>query len=317
MRDIDDNHNRLALCRALGVDGSYLARPVPRDMEGLQLSFRKKANAGARAVKALTARVQDDIEKFLDMERRLGAASRDVEMPQGGPVATVAQMEECARDTRRRWGLGEAPIANVQLALEEHGVRVVATDTSDIPVAFDGVSCVVGGRSVVVLNRAAGHSERRRFTALHELGHLLCGPRFAASLTRRERESLCHAFAGEMLLPSAVLRARLADGVLLPEVECLQRSYGISMEAVMVKAHRLGLVSDSGYRSFCIRKSRDSEMKAHLTESRYQEASEDRYRTMVLTAVLARVAAADGQPPSARLPVTAGRGCTQNKGVFI
>lgn len=33
--------------------------------------------------------------------------------------------------------------------------------------------------------------------------------------------------------------------------------------------------------------------------------------------VLARVAAAAGQPPSAQLPVTVGRGCTQNKGVFI
>ena len=37
---------------------------------------------------------------------------------------------------------------------------------------------------------------------MHELGHLLFDKRFAPTLTLREKEKLCDAFANEMLLPS-------------------------------------------------------------------------------------------------------------------
>ena len=59
---------------------------------------------------------------------------------------------------------------------------------------------------IVVINKEQDHVERRRFTALHELGHLLFDKHFSSDLTLREKEKLCDAFASEMLLPSNVVR---------------------------------------------------------------------------------------------------------------
>jgi len=90
--------------------------------------------------------------------------------------------------------------------------------------------------------------DRVRFTAAHELGHLLCG-----FPERDGAESLCYAFAGAFLLPrDAVERALMPARrkISFWELKELKESYGISLQAIIYRARALGLVTGRQVRNF-------------------------------------------------------------------
>ena len=185
-----------------------------------------------------------------------------------------------------RWGhLGYDAIGNVQDVLEERGIKVICTEA---PGGFDGVSGIVNGKDyIVVLNKNQNHVERRRFTTMHELGHLLFDKRFSPSLTLREKEKLCDAFASEMLLPSIVVRSVFSPGEKIStyEVRQLQVVYGISFDAIMHKLHDLSIINDSKYKTYCIRKNHDDAWKQFVEATYYKEGFSTKFETMVYAAV--------------------------------
>ena len=274
----------IALADALGVDLDYFFRPFSFDTDKFEVSFRKKSATSVKDVNALKILIQDEIERYLEIEEILGKDSSPLSVPDGEKLSTREQMIDCAKSIRESWNLGNDAIANVQDMLEERGVKVIRTDA---PEGFDGLSGVVNGSYyIVVLNKNNKHEERNRFTALHELSHLLYDNRFSSTLTQRERENLCNAFASEMLLPSAVLTQKFSTGAKIPtsDLKMLQTAYGISIDAVMMKIHQLGLIGDSRYRTFCIRKNQDESLKEFVTKSRYKEIPTNRFETMVYSA---------------------------------
>ena len=249
------NSNVLAaLAVALDVDMDYFFRPFTFDIDEFQVSFRKKSNTSMKDVNALRVRIQDEVERYLEIEEIL-AKDKIVVQPQDGERLSIpAQMRWAAIQLRDEWHLGYDAIGNVQDVLEAHGIKVICTEA---PKDFDGVSGVVNGKDyIVVLNRLQLHVERRRFTALHELGHLLYNKRFSSDLTLRDKEKLCDAFASEMLLPTCVIQGVFSPGekISTSEVRQLQMVYGISFDAIMHKLNEIGIVSDSKYKTYCIRK---------------------------------------------------------------
>jgi Zn-dependent peptidase ImmA (M78 family) len=193
-------------------------------------------------------------------------------------------MTEQAKRLRDEWHLGYDAIGNVQDVLEEHGIKVICTEA---PSGFDGVSGIVNGKDcIVVLNKNQSHVERRRFTTMHELGHLLFDKRFSPSLTLREKEKLCDAFANEMLLPSIVVQTVFSPGekISTSEVRQLQVVYGISFDAIMHKLHDMGIITDSKYKTYCIRKNHDDAWKQFVEATYYQEGFSTKFETMVYAA---------------------------------
>ena len=193
-------------------------------------------------------------------------------------------MREQALKIRHDWQLGLDAIGNVQDVLEAHGIKVICTEA---PAGFEGVSGVVNDHHLIlVLNRRQEHVERRRFTALHELGHLLFNHRFATSLTTREKENLCNAFASEMLLPSQNLKAIFSPGekISTSELRQIQLVYGISVDAIMHKLNEIGIISDSKYKTYCIRKNQNEALKKFVEDSCYKEDLTTRFSMMVYAA---------------------------------
>jgi len=87
-----------------------------------------------------------------------------------------------------------------------------------------------------------------RFTAAHELGHLLCG-----FPEKEGAESLCHEFAGAFLMPRDALEKALMPArrkISLWELKELKESYGISLQAIIYRARSLGLVTGRQARTF-------------------------------------------------------------------
>lgn len=274
----------IALATALDVDVEYFLRPFAFDANQFQVSFRKKSNTSAKDVNALKVQIQDQIERYLEVEEILGKEADSIRRNKGASLSTPEQMRQLALEVRRDWKLGEDAIGNVQDVLESKGIKVIATEA---PEGFDGVSGIVGGKDyIVVLNSKQDHVERRRFTSMHELAHLLYNDRFSAELTPHQQEKLCNAFASEMLLPSATLRSKFSPGekISLTELRKLQQIYGISIDAIMHKLYKLGIVSESRYKGYNIRRNTDAALRKYVESSCYREELTDRFETLVYAA---------------------------------
>lgn len=275
----------IAMAEALRVELDYFFRPFSFDVENLEVSFRKKSSIGAKDVSALKVQIQDDIERYLEIEEILDMKRNMPERVETDTIRTSSEIEECARKIREQWGLGKDSIANVQDMLESRGVKVIYTKGSE---GFDGVSGVVNGvHYIIVLNDQKTHTERRRLTSMHELGHLLFNDRFSPDLTQHEKENLCNAFANEMLLPSEVLQYYFAgkSKIAIEELINIGEAYGISIDAIIHKLHDMGIVSEKRYRSFYIQKNRSSSLKEKVEKPRYKETMTNRFEAMVHSAL--------------------------------
>jgi Zn-dependent peptidase ImmA (M78 family) len=98
---------------------------------------------------------------------------------------------------------------------------------------------------VIVLNKGFD-AVRKRFTELHELGHLLL--QIPDSASHKEKQAYCHRFAGAMLMPKALFLKELGKRrrhLSVNELLKIKEYYGISLAALVYRAFDLGVISKS------------------------------------------------------------------------
>ncbi len=122
-----------------------------------------------------------------------------------GLVSTKEDVLSIAANLRSKWNIPDDGIDNVIAFLESLGIIVIEIGAT---MDFDGFSGMSDKTPIIVLNKDYP-SERKRFTALHELGHLVM--RFESNVTDKEVEKFCHLFAGEMLIPASQMKSKLGD----------------------------------------------------------------------------------------------------------
>lgn len=153
-----------------------------------------------------------------------------------------------ARSLRQHWALGEQPISNMIRLLEKMGVRVfsLAENTRNV----DAFSCWRDGIPYVFLNtmKSAEHS---RFDAAHELGHLVLH-KHGGPQQGREAEHEANNFASSFLMPEADILARVPYIMALDQMVAAKKRWGVSVAALAYRLHKLKVLSDWQYRTFCI-----------------------------------------------------------------
>ena len=63
----------ISLASSLNVDVDYFFRPFTFEIDDFNMSFRKKADVGSKETSALKVQIQDDVERYLEIEEILGA----------------------------------------------------------------------------------------------------------------------------------------------------------------------------------------------------------------------------------------------------
>jgi Zn-dependent peptidase ImmA (M78 family) len=99
--------------------------------------------------------------------------------------------------------------------------------------------------------RQMNKKDRIRFTLLHELAHLLLS--FDENLTHKDIETLCHQFAGAMLLPEKVIKEELGafrHRLSVNELGNIKKQYGISMQAIVLRANVCGIINTNFTKQF-------------------------------------------------------------------
>jgi Zn-dependent peptidase ImmA (M78 family)/transcriptional regulator with XRE-family HTH domain len=153
-----------------------------------------------------------------------------------------------AQELRRRWSLGADRIPQLVRTMERHGIVVTLTPFAGSATEnVDAFSTSHLPRPVVVLTPdRANDVYRHRFTAAHELGHLLLHPDAAPGDPLQEREA--DAFAAELLTPAAVITPLLPTRMDLHALDRLSKEWGVAVESLIYRCREVGVISEPAYR---------------------------------------------------------------------
>jgi Zn-dependent peptidase ImmA (M78 family)/transcriptional regulator with XRE-family HTH domain len=156
--------------------------------------------------------------------------------------------ERAARHVRNAWMISGGPIRHMIRLLEIHGVIVVFSPPQSASV--DAYSFDSFLRPVVVLNPMKHDYYRQRFDVAHELGHIVMHG--DAEPGGRIVEEQANRFAAELLMPANQIHELLPttmSGNSWSELARLKEQWGVSMQALLYRARRLGRLRDVSYRN--------------------------------------------------------------------
>ncbi|MEO7931653.1 MAG: XRE family transcriptional regulator [Chthoniobacterales bacterium] len=231
----------IALCEILGLSEDFFVRPLTSRLG--RVDFRKRSSLGVKEEESIREITSDFFERYTELEELVGLTDVFINPLAGHRVEKAEDVEAAADQLRKLWKMGTAPIPSVVGLLEAKHILVHLLEA---PSGFDGFSGKAGPRDVVALN-SRYTVDRRRFSALHELGHIVL--QFAAdAFDEKAREKLCHRFAGAMLLPRETFLAEIGSRrqhISLAELKNLKSIHGISCAAILSRAGTLGVLAES------------------------------------------------------------------------
>ena len=130
--------------------------------------------------------------------------------------------------------------------LEDNHIKVIYLDAGD---AYDGMQTWVLHHDIPVIainQNVVKKDDRKRFTAMHELAHLLLP--IPENITEKEKERYCHQFAAALLFPGDALKKELGskrNRIHIQELGALKLQYGISMQAIIMRSKELEIISEA------------------------------------------------------------------------
>ena len=245
---IPDSEMMYLLSNALGVKADYFFREIKIQLG--ELAFRKLENFPVKEQNRIVEITRDILSRYLEVEEIIGIETSFVNpLSSWSVIESFGQIEAASLAVREAWNLGTGPIANSLELLEDDHIKVVEVHSED---SFDGLQTWVNNNiPVIAINMSRLKSpDRIRFTALHELGHLLLP---LNGLTEKIRENYCHQFAAAMLFPKEIAFKELGrnrNKLYIQELGMLKQQYGISIQAIVHRAKDLGIISDSYKKQF-------------------------------------------------------------------
>lgn len=180
-----------------------------------------------------------------EIAERLSARVKPI--PLHLPSFSGENPSEAARVTRATLGIPpDAPIPNLINRLERNGVYVLALPHAhDKFDAFSLWSDTDPRRPIMVVS-SMKRGDRLRLNCAHELGHLVLHKSPRGNLKDIEKEA--SSFGAEFLLPEAAMRREMTRSLSLTDIAKLKPRWGVSIQALVYRAHELEFVTDRQYR---------------------------------------------------------------------
>lgn len=236
------------LSEIMAVRPDYFFRDTRIDFGNIE--YRKLQNLSVRDEHRTIEQTREYLSRYLELEEILGIENGfDNPLKDFGHVSSFEDVNKAAECVRERWGMGNNAVVNIAGFLEDMHIKVVEID---LDTHFNGMQTWVNGSlPVIAFNRNLhGKPDRIRFTLLHELGHMLLT---FGDVTEKQKEVLCHQFAGALLMPDEVLKDKLGahrNKVSVQELGSLKKQYGISIQAILRRAVECKIVNEHFAKQF-------------------------------------------------------------------
>ncbi|MFJ1765351.1 helix-turn-helix domain-containing protein [Amycolatopsis sp. NPDC088138] len=238
---------RLAQVLDVPLEFFLVGRPHGR-LDASAAHFRSLRNTRAYQRAKAVSFTEQVWELVYALEKRVQLPPVDLPGFAGGEVepgtALPRDPATAARALRAAWGLGTGPITHLIRRLEAHGIVVVTPPRDEDLSTVDAFSTSRLPRPVIVLTpNRTDDVYRHRFTAAHELAHLVLHGDTAPGDIAQEREA--DAFAAEFLTPKHSIASQLPGRADLNKLSALREVWGVSVHSLLYRCRELGLLSDS------------------------------------------------------------------------
>jgi len=272
----------IALSKYFKKSANYFLRPVITPLDNVE--FRKKASLKGNKLSAVKVKIQDHLEPYLELENLLGA-SQNFENPISAiKIESIEDVEKASLQLLERWNLGINPIPNIVEMLEDKGIKIVDIN---LDLDFDGLSTLVNNSLPVIVLNAEMDTVRKRFTIMHELGHLLLNISDIAD--NKFKEAACNRFASSILLPAEIVyneigerRSKISFSELIP----IKEYYGISLAAIMYRLKDLGIIPEALNTRYWKARSRNPKLKTEEGYGDYKgEEKSNRFDQLLSKAI--------------------------------
>ncbi len=238
----------IALANVLNVKPDYFFQPYTVEIENIE--FRKKSRMPKKEINSIKENVTNSIERYIELEQFLNISSSFTNPIKDFVINNGDDVEEAVNHLLTQWKVGFNVLPNVIELLEDKEVKVIEIDAND---DFDGLSGWANGTIPIIVVNKSYPNDRKRFTTLHELGHLLLN--ISPDVEAKAQEKLCHRFAGAMLMPKETFIAEIGEhrtSISLAELIAVKETYGISIQAIMARARDLGIITNDNFVRFRI-----------------------------------------------------------------
>ena len=233
-----------------GVKKDYFFQENNPSIQESEVHFRKLRTTKQSLKLQTIARLEmvDSVISILEHELNLP----DINFPSvEGDGFSFRQIESIAEQCRQLWGLGIDPISNMTRLAENNGALVLDLDNTSSNI--DALS-IFKHRPIILRNTAKESICRRRFDIAHEIGHFVLHRYITTGDKQTEHEA--NTFASALLLPKPVMenyfpipqRGRINWSA----VSEFKIKWRVSKAACFYRAHKLGLLTDSQYKTAVI-----------------------------------------------------------------
>jgi Zn-dependent peptidase ImmA (M78 family)/transcriptional regulator with XRE-family HTH domain len=256
----------LKMAKALHQKPDFFLRPSNISLANVE--FRKRAKLKGKKLESLKAHISDVLERYLELENIMGINSVFKNPIKNISIQNMEDVEKAGLQLLKSWKLGLNPLPNIIELLEDHGIKVIEVDFED---SFDGLSTWVQQNIPIIVVNKNFDVVRKRFTVLHELGHLLL--QIPEDASHKEKEGFCNRFPGAFLIPASVFKKELGEKRPHPsinELVAIKEYYGISIAALVYRAKDLEIISENMARNFWRRRNQNKNLKKEIGYGIYE-----------------------------------------------
>jgi len=226
----------------------------PSTLDVAHPTFRKHSAARAADERRV-------VRLYREAARAFAAASETSGYHTQGLPDSLAESdpETAAVHVRAAAGVSSlAPILNMTRLLERLGFGVVTNLDPERPTddpRHSGVSIpsVGSSRPLIALAKSM-NGQDQRITLAHELGHHIWDRSFSQvwKSTRSPEERRAFDFAGALLIPRDVITSRVTETLNLVGYLPIKAEFGVGVDAIVMRAKKLGVISSDRARSLFI-----------------------------------------------------------------
>lgn len=232
------------IARALNVPLDLLLGDV--EETGPSLLFRSdNPESLGPELRGLLAHKYQDYASVEKMTGELSALPPSHNLEGYDPLTSEAM----GREVRDWLGVEQAPLGDVLSLLESKGIKVIL---HPLPNDISGLSAYTEELGGVIFVNSSHPTERKYFTALHELGHLIFHRREYGKPQAgkdKEKENTVNHFAGAVLMPRNVVEKELRNyrrqWIPEPLLQDLKLRYQVSMRLLLIRANQVGMIPTS------------------------------------------------------------------------
>lgn len=185
-------------------------------------------------------------ERYLLMEKKVGIKSEFSNPLADITVSTIDDVILAADRLREAWRCGNGPLPAVLRLMERKGIKILSTELPDGILGLSTFADESHPLIVVDMRPQKTTIERLRFTACHELAHILLHFSDECNV-----EKMCNKFANFFLFPKQTfieeMGAEHREQLTLEEMIDLKELYGISIAAQVHAAWDLRMISREHY----------------------------------------------------------------------